>query len=141
MSTKLHISAALAVICLFAIGIFLIANSDTVIAASPVFSPSQELPLPLLAPVGGPNGPVSFVVRGLEPSNRTDAQGTIYVSSIRGVPGGVDLHRWSPLLDGPPNKDGTLPFVYLGQPDGCGIFADGCDLLGVAEGGGDVASA
>jgi hypothetical protein len=135
---KVYISVALAVVCLFGLSLLLIAGRGTVVAASPVFSPNQELPLPLLAPVGGPNGPVSFVVRGLEPSNRTDSQGTIYVSSIRGVPGGVDLHRWSPLQDGPPNNDGTLPFVYLGQPDGCGILADGCDLLGVAEGGGDV---
>lgn len=138
MRNKLHICAALAVVFLFGLSVLLISGRSTVVAASPVFSPNQELPLPLLAPIGGPNGPVSFVVRGLEPSNRTDAQGTIYVSSIRGVPGGVDLHRWSPLQDGPPNSDGTLPFVYLGQPDGCGVLANGCELLGVAEGGGDV---
>ena len=138
MRNKLHICAALAVVFLFGLSVLLISGRSTVVAASPVFSPNQELPLPLLAPIGGPNGPVSFVVRGLEPSNRTDGQGTIYVSSIRGVPGGVDLHRWSPLQDGPPNSDGTLPFVYLGQPDGCGVLANGCELLGVAEGGGDV---
>jgi len=34
------------------------------------FSDNQELPLPLLAPIGGPNGPVAFIVRGLEPSVR-----------------------------------------------------------------------
>src|SRR6267154_516411 len=138
MTKKLYVFIALVVVFLCGLSLLLIAGRGTVVAASPVFSPNQELPLPLLAPVGGPNGPVSFVVRGLEPSNRTDSQGTIYVSSIRGVPGGVDMHRWSPLLDGPPNADGTLPFVYLGQPDGCGILANGCDLLGIAEGGGDV---
>jgi hypothetical protein len=130
-------AAVLAGIFLFAFSVMWVGDRSRV-DASAVFSPNQELPLPLLAPVGGPNGPVAFVVRGLEPSNRTDAQGTIYVTSIRGVPGGVDLHRWSPLQDGPPNRDGTLPFVYLGQPDGCGIFSFGCDLLGIAEGGGDV---
>jgi len=123
----LHISVALSVAFLFGLSLLLIAGRSTVIAAGPPFSPNQELALPLLAPIGGPGGPVAFVVRGLEPSNRTDAQGTVYVTTIRGVPGGVDMHRWSPLLDGPPNADGTLPFVYLGQPDGCGILANGCD--------------
>ncbi len=103
-------------------------------AQQAMFSPNQELPLPLTAG----NLPVQFIVRGLEPSNRTDSQGTIHVSSIRGVPGGVDLHRWSPLIDPPPNADGALPFAYLGQPDNCGIFADGCNNIGIAEGGGDV---
>jgi hypothetical protein len=98
------------------------------------FSKNQLLKLPLTAG----KLPVQLIVRGLEPSNRTDNQGTIYVSSIRGVPGGVDAHRWSPIVDPPPNADGTLPFKYLGQPDGCGIFANGCDEIGIAEGGGDV---
>src|SRR3977135_1067718 len=57
------------------------------------FSPNQELQLPLLAPVGGPNGPVAFIVRGLEPGVRVDKQGTVYIDSIRGVPTGFDLHR------------------------------------------------
>ena len=98
------------------------------------FSPNQELPLPLTAG----NLPVSFVVRGLEPSTRVDNQGTIYVGTIRGVPGGVDMHRWDAALDGKPASNGTLPFKYLGQPDGCGILAGGCDNIGVAEGGGDI---
>ncbi len=104
------------------------------ITTTPHFTPNQELPLPLTAG----NLPVMFIVRGAEPSNRTDTQGTIYVSTIRGVPGGVDAHRWSPVVDPPQNSDGTFPFVYLGQPDGCGIFANGCDNIGVAQGGGDV---
>jgi hypothetical protein len=109
------------------------------------FSPNQELPLPFLAPVPTFLSPLAFVVRGLEPSVRTDAQGTIYVSSIRGVPGGVDLHRWYPPVDGGPNSDGTLPFKYEGQPDNCGILTNGCannvnNMLnpGLAPGGGDV---
>lgn len=109
------------------------------------FSPNQELPLPLLAPVPTSLSFLAFVVRGLEPSVRTDAQGTIYVSSIRGVPGGVDLHRWYQAVDGGPNPNGTLPFKYEGQPDNCGILTNGCannvsNLLnpGLAPGGGDV---
>jgi hypothetical protein len=98
------------------------------------FSPNQELPLPLTA--GGL--PVRFIVRGLEPSTRVAPDGAVYVASIRGVPGGVDLHRSHAPTDGSPNADGTYQFTYLGRPDGCGIFAFGCDLLGIAEGGGDV---
>src|SRR3989442_451602 len=106
------------------------------------FSTNQELPLPLLAG----QLPVRFIVRGLEPSVRVDAQGTVYVSSIRGVPGGVDLHRYFAAADGPPGGvGGTYPFKYEGQPDdpthnlfACGIFASGCNLIGIAEGGGDV---
>jgi hypothetical protein len=98
------------------------------------FSPNQELWLPLTAG----HLAVRFVVRGLEPSTRVAPDGTVYISSIRGVPGGVDLHRSYPPLDGGPNPDGTYNFKYQGRPDGCGIFAFGCELLGVAEGGGDV---
>lgn len=117
-----------------ALGLAVIFGGSAMSLAVGPFSPNQELELPLTAG----QLPVQFIVRGLEPSNRTDGEGTIYVSSIRGVPGGVDLHRWSPVVDPPPNADGTLPFVYLGHPDNCGIFAFGCDLIGVAEGGGDV---
>src|SRR5438445_9552923 len=104
------------------------------------FSDNQELPLPLTAPIA--NSGASFIVRGLEPSVRVDQQGTVYVSSIRGVPGGVDLHRYYAAADGPPGGvGGTYPFKYEGQPDdpthnlfACGIFASGCTLIGVAEG-------
>src|SRR5256886_16592245 len=83
-------------------------------------------------------------VQGVDPGARVDAQGTAYVVSIRGVPGGVDLWRWSKTLDGPPNSNRTLPFKYEGQPDNCGIFSftnGGCannvgtpENLGVAPG-------
>ena len=129
MSARLHfwfLSVALGLAVMFG-------SSATGLAVGP-FSPNQELALPLTAG----SLPVRFIVRGLEPSNRTDGQGTIYVVSIRGVPGGVDLHRWSPVIDPPANGDGTLPFTYLGRPDGCGIFSFGCDLIGIGEGGGDV---
>jgi hypothetical protein len=66
-----------------------------------------------------------------------DKQGTVYVDSIRGVPTGFDLQRWSPVVDPPANGDGTYPFQYKGRPDGCGVLATGCDFAGIAEGGGD----
>src|SRR5216684_2539749 len=100
------------------------------------FSDNQELPLPLLAPIA--NSGVSFIVRGLEPSVRVAPDGTVYVASIRGVPGGVDLHRYYATVDGLPGPGGTYPFKYEGQPDGCGVLAGGCTFLGIAEGGGDV---
>lgn len=105
------------------------------------FSDNQELPLPLRAPIGPL--PLAFIVRGLEPSTRVAPDGTVYVSTIRGVPGGVDLHRYYALADGPSGAGGTYPFKYEGQPDNCGIFANGCannslDPLGIGLGGGDV---
>jgi hypothetical protein len=79
--------------------------------------------------------------------NQNHAQGSLYVDSIRGVPGGADLWRWDAPLDGGPNTDKTLPFKYEGQPDSCGIYSfaeGGCannvnapQNLGVAPGGGD----
>ena len=77
--------------------------------------------------------------QAVEPSMIVDSQGTIYVESIRGVPGGLDLWRWYRTTDAGPNADGTLPFKYEGQPDGCGIFpaTTFCTTAGVAPGGGD----
>src|SRR3989454_11476841 len=111
------------------------------------FSPNQSLCLPQLAPVPTGASPLAFIVKGVEPGDRVDAQGTAYVVSIRGVPGGVDLWRWNRRLDGSPNANQTLPFKYEGQPDNCGIFSltnGGCannvgtpENLGLAPGGGD----
>src|SRR5712664_2865486 len=111
------------------------------------FSPNQSLCLPQLAPVPTGLSPLAFIVKGVEPGDRVDSQGTVYVESIRGVPGGVDLWRWSQPIDGAPNANETLPFKYEGQPDNCGIFGftgGGCvnnvgspTNLGVAPGGGD----
>ena len=111
------------------------------------FSPNQSLCLPQLAPTPTGLSPLAFIVQGVEPGARVDAQGTVYVVSIRGVPGGVDLWRWSRPLDGSPNGNSTLPFKYEGQPDNCGIFSftkGGCannvgtpENLGLAPGGGD----
>jgi hypothetical protein len=112
-----------------------------------VFSPNQNLCLPQLAPTPTGLSPLAFIVTGGEPGDRVDSQGTIYVVSIRGVPGGVDLWRWYSPLDGGANKNKTLPFRYEGQPDNCGIFSfqnGGCanntgsaTNLGLAPGGGD----
>src|SRR6266404_5757912 len=75
--------------------------------------------------------------QAVEPSMIVDSQGSIYVESIRGVPGGLDLWRWYRTADGRPNADGTLRFKYEGQPD-CGIFVTTfCTTSGVAPGGGD----
>lgn len=111
------------------------------------FSPNQSLCLPQLAPVPTGASPLAFIVSGGEPGDRVDSQGTVYVESIRGVPGGVDLWRWNQSIDGAPNANGTLPFKYEGQPDNCGIFGlagGGCannvgspTNLGLAPGGGD----
>jgi hypothetical protein len=118
---------------------------------TPNFSPNQNLCLPQLAPTPTGLSPLAFLVQGVEPGIRVDSQGTIYVTSIRGVPGGDDLWRWDralgPIVDGGPNSDGTLPFRYEGQPDNCGIFPftmGGCagnvnnlGNPGVTLGGGD----
>jgi hypothetical protein len=111
------------------------------------FSPNQSLCLPQLAPVPTGSSPEAFIVGGAEPGIRVDSQGTVYVESIRGVPGGIDLWRWTQSIDGAPNSNATLPFKYEGQPDNCGVFGltgGGCvnnvgspTNLGVAPGGGD----
>src|SRR2546427_4731087 len=75
--------------------------------------------------------------QAVEPSMTVDSQGTIYIESIRGVPGGLDLWRWNKAADGGPNANGTLPFKYEAQPD-CGIFVTAfCTTSGLAPGGGD----
>jgi len=139
MKARLHFGLALGLTCLVGALALLIGHSS--VLAINGFSTNQELPLPLLAPVG--SAPLAFIVRGLEPSVRVAPDGTVYVSSIRGVPGGVDLHRYFAGSDGPANPDGTYPFKYEGQPDNCGILANGCannslDPLGLGLGGGDV---
>jgi hypothetical protein len=87
-----------------------------------------------------PNESLCIPGGGGEPSLNVAPDGTIYVESIRGVPGGLDLWRWFGPIDGPPNADGSLPFKYEGQPDGCGItpaVSGACTTGGVAPGGGD----
>ncbi|MGH9641384.1 MAG: PA domain-containing protein, partial [Terriglobales bacterium] len=89
------------------------------------YTPNESLCLPAAAG------------QAVEPSMIVDSQGSIYVESIRGVPGGLDAWRYYKAADGGPNSDGTLPFKYEGQPD-CGIFVTTfCMQSGLAPGGGD----
>jgi hypothetical protein len=116
-------------------------------SGSKAFSPNQNLCLPQLAPTPTGLSPLGFIVGGSEPGDRVDSQGSIYVVSIRGVPGGIDFWRWHAAEDGGVNKDKTIPFRYEGQPDNCGILSftnGGCanntgsaTNLGLAPGGGD----
>src|SRR5882762_11126276 len=141
MKARLYFGVGLGLTCLVG-AMALLLGHGSVLAAINGFSTNQELPLPLLAG----QLPVRFIVRGLEPSVRVAPDGTVYVSSIRGVPGGVDLHRFYQPTDCPSNNcNDTYPFKYEGQPDdptngffACGIFASGCNFIGIAEGGGDV---
>src|SRR5258705_2655949 len=145
MKARLPFGLALGLTCLVCLvgALALLIGHGSVLAING-FSDNQELPLPLLAPIA--NSGVSFIVRGLEPSVRVAPDGTVYVSSIRGVPGGVDLHRYYAPVDGPSGAGGTYPFKYEGQPDNCGIFnasQGGCannslDPFGLGLGGGDV---
>src|SRR5712691_2674725 len=134
MKARSHFGLALGLTCLLGTLALLIGYGS--VLAVVVFSDNQELPMPALSPIG-PTG-VAFVNRGLEPSVRVDQQGTVYVSSIRGVPGGVDLWRYYATTDGMPAVGGTYPFKYEGKPDGCGLAAFACSFVGLAEGGGDV---
>src|SRR3979490_3269753 len=142
MKPRLHFGLALGLTCLAGAVALLIGYGS--VGAMNGFSNNQELPLPPPAPIA--NSGVSFIVRGLEPSVRVAPDGTVYVSSIRGVPGGVDLHRYYAAADGPAGLGGIYPFKYEGQPDNCGIFnmsQGGCannslDPLGLGLGGGDV---
>jgi hypothetical protein len=139
MHTQRHALRFTIIVSFFiaAAALMILSKSQTVsVLATNGFSPNQQLSLPIIAPIG-PTG-VGFVVSGAEPSLRVAQDGTIYVSSIRGVPLGVDLFRYYAPVDGPPNADGTLPFKYEGQPDGCGLFEVACQEFGLALGGGDV---
>src|SRR3989442_2722518 len=113
MKARLHFGLALGLTCLVGALALLVGNGS--VGAITGFSPNQELPLPLLAPIA--NSGVSFIVRGLEPGVRVDQQGTVYVDSIPGVPGGFDLHPWTPFVEPPADLDHTYPFVYHDRPD------------------------
>src|SRR5258708_13825412 len=45
--------------------------------------------------------------QALQPSMTVDSPGNIYIESIRGVPGGLDLSRWYKTADAGPNPHGT----------------------------------
>src|SRR3989441_10080863 len=62
-------------------------------SGSAPFSPNQSLCLPLLAPAPTGLSPLAFIVQGVEPGGRADAQASAHRVSIRGGPVGVDLWR------------------------------------------------
>src|SRR6266404_2752797 len=93
MKARLYFGLALGLTCVVGALALLIGYGS--VRATTGFSDNQEMPLPLLAG----QLPVRFIVRGLEPSVRVAPDGTVYVSSIRGVPGGVDLHRYYAPVD------------------------------------------
>jgi hypothetical protein len=90
------------------------------------FAAPQELIRPPIPATPG----VTLLDQDQEPEIKIDLWGTIYVTAIHGVPGGVDL--WKSTNDG-----GS--FAFLGEPDGA---QDKCNVAGTAPcttgaGGGD----
>jgi len=84
MKARLPFGLALGLTCLVClVGALALSIGHGSVLAIGNFSTNQELPLP---PLAG-QLPVRFIVRGLEPSVRVAPDGTVYVSSIRGVPG------------------------------------------------------
>src|SRR5947208_16687283 len=51
------------------------------------FSPNQSLCLPQLAPTPTRLSPLAFILRGVQPADRGDAQRTVCVVPITGGPG------------------------------------------------------
>ena len=64
----------------------------------------------------------------VEPRVVHDALGNLYVASIQGVPGGVDVWK---------SYDTGKTFTYLGQPDGTQVGATTGTTTGTGLGGGD----
>src|SRR5947207_2134262 len=90
------------------------------------FATPQQLIRPPIPATPG----VTLLDQDQEPEIKVDLFGTVYVTAIHGVPGGVDL--WKSKNDG-------SSFVYLGEPDGA---QDKCNVTGtgpctVGAGGGD----
>src|SRR5207248_9850825 len=80
------------------------ATAPYVGSGTQTFSPNQNLCLPQLALTPTGLSPLAVIVAGGQPTDRLDPQGSIYVVSIRGVPGGVDWWRWYSPDDGSQNK-------------------------------------
>jgi hypothetical protein len=70
-----------------------------------------------------------FIDQDIEPEIEVDRFGTIYISAIRGVPGGVDFWR---------SDDRGATFQYLGQPDGTQNPSPNPPSTEGGVGGGDV---
>jgi len=101
-----------------------------------------------LAPVPTGLSPLAFIVKGVEPGDRVDSQGTITsspsVAYLEASTSGAGIN----LLRARRKPTELWPFKYEGQPDNCGIFGStrgGCvnnvgsptNLGGLAPGGGD----
>jgi len=85
--------------------------------------------------------PAGAVLAGRRRTSMTvDSQGTIYVESIRGVPGGLDLWRWDRAFGPNAEEDRMLtePCVQVRGSADCGIFvALFAVQAGLRRGGGD----
>jgi hypothetical protein len=100
-------------------------RAATLPPASPIYVPGTftfstpqaltHVPIPAVSPcpVPSPNplgrGCPSIKDQGIEPEIKVDLFGTVYVTSIHGYPGGVDLFK---------STDKGATFAYLGEPDG-----------------------
>src|SRR5947209_5621336 len=95
-------------------------------AGSFTFAAPQEMIRPPIPATPG----VTLLDQEVEPEIKIDLFGTIYITSIHGVPGGVDL--WKSTNNG-------ATFAFLGEPDGA---QDKCNVAGTlpctaGAGGGD----
>lgn len=102
------------------------AQFATYIPGNFTFATPQQLTHPPIPATPG----VTLLDQDQEPEVKVDLFGTVYVTAIHGVPGGVDLWK--------SNNDGAS-FVYLGEPDGA---QDKCNVAGTTPcvgglGGGD----
>jgi len=101
--------------------------------ASPIYVPGTftfSTPQALTHPPIPATPGVTLKDQDVEPEIKVDIFGTIYVTAIHGVPGGVDLWK---------STDQGATFTYLGEPDGA---QDKCNVAGTAPcvggaGGGD----
>lgn len=102
-------------------------RTSTHVAGSFTFTPPKEL-------IGKVESPI-FYQADAEPEIKTDIFGNIYVTAIKGVPGGTDLWK---------STDNGASLVYLGQPDGLQDKCAGplvqCAALGGADDSIDVST-
>jgi len=109
-----------------------IASDPTVANGSARYQPGKMVfsaPFELARPSDPANtaGTVVFD-QDVEPRVVHDTLGNLYVASIQGVPGGVDVWK---------SYDGGKTFTYLGQPDGTQVVATTGTTTGTGVGGGD----
>ena len=150
MSSKSQLFRSIIAILLFTAGGFFLSNAlarqrhgstaekptiraATLPPASPTYVPGTftfSTPQALThAPIPVTPG-VFFKDQDVEPEIKVDMYGTVYVTAIHGVPGGIDLWK---------STDKGATFTYLGEPDGaqdkCGVAGTAACIGGV--GGGD----